>query len=143
MLLTVADDHYKMDAHNDWETLFPRGFSQSALSLVNSSQASRATSPKVPSMYNQLWCLNELRKIYMTPGWEKDTCRDKQVHRCLNLVRQGLLCNGDTALEPTVTLGNPGPKETAETGATGYDVKHVCRDWVKIRAATEELLGQP
>ena len=89
-------------------------------------------------MYNQLYCLNRLRKIFMNPGWEEDKCKDRQVHRCLNLLRRGLLCNGDTALEPTITVEHEGAKET---GASGYDVKHICRDWTKVRAATEQRLG--
>jgi hypothetical protein len=135
VLKTVRDAHYGMDADSDWASLFPEGFS---LDPITNASLSQEVISKVPSVYNQLFCLNRLRKIFMNPGWEEDKCKDRQVHRCLNLLRQGLLCNGDTALEPTITVEHEGAKET---GASGYDVKHVCRDWTKIRAATEQRLG--
>jgi hypothetical protein len=93
---------------------------------------------RVPSVYNQLWCLNNLRHIWATPGWQDDICRDKQVHRCMNILRQALLCNGDTAIEPVVEIRDEDGK-LIDRGATGTDVVHVCRDWTRIREATEKM----
>lgn len=135
ILETVRDTHYGMDADDDWNSLFPNGFSLEP--ITNATFLNFEAAAKVPSVYNQLYCLNRLRKIFMNPGWEGDRCKDRQVHRCLNLLRQGILCNGDTALEPTVTVGHEGAKET---GASGYEVEHVCTDWTKVRAATEQRL---
>ncbi|KAF6755419.1 hypothetical protein DFP72DRAFT_1067706 [Ephemerocybe angulata] len=137
VLMTVKDEHYSMESDSDWESLFPNGFSIAPITPNSGPAMSSTATTKVPSVYNQLWCLNQLRKAYMRPGWENDQCRDKQVHRCLNLLRQGILCNGDTTLEPTITVDHQGAKVT---GASGYDVKHVCRDWTKVRAATEQRL---
>ncbi|KAF6756976.1 hypothetical protein DFP72DRAFT_892862 [Ephemerocybe angulata] len=134
ILVSYKDGKYKLDADDEWASMFPRG-----LSLERTTNTSRTASPhktlRIPSLYNQLWCLNTLRQIHMTPGWANDGCRDRQVHTCLNLLRQGALCTGDTALEPPVDRNHSPYK------VPGYQVEHVCRDWAKVRAVTEAMLN--
>jgi hypothetical protein len=58
----------------------------------------------------------------------------------MNMLRQALLCNADTSLEPVVTI--TGAEGAKETGATGVDVVHVCRDWTKIREVMRQRINE-
>lgn len=69
----------------------------------------------------------------MNPGWADDSAKQNTAHHCLNVIRQAVLCNGDTTLEPSHL-------ETLENGksvaaASGMGVLHVCRDWEQLRTS--------
>lgn len=134
---TFKHENYHLDAEEEWESVFPSGYSLGTVPLnITSQQSSLMT---VPSLYNELWCLNHLRQIYIDPGWKDDQCKDRKVHRCLNLVRQAILCSADTSLEPVVLVKL---SHGTERATTGIDVLHVCRDWTKVREATERRYQQ-
>lgn len=136
---TIRHRHYRPDAEADWESMFPQGYPLEA--ITNQTLLREKALTSVPSVYNQLWCLNNLRKIWRNPGWQNDTCKDNQVHRCMNMLRQALLCNGDTSLEPVVDIKDE-KGVVVERGATGTDVVHVCRDWIRIRGETEKMFNK-
>ena len=133
---TIRHNHYRPDADADWASMFPQGYPIEP--ITNHTMLREKALESVPSVYNQLWCLNNLRRIWANPGWQSDTCKDKQVHRCMNILRQALLCNGDTSLEPVVDIRDEEGK-LIDRGATGTDVVHICRDWTQIREATEKM----
>jgi hypothetical protein len=137
--LAVNHESYRIHMDDQWKSMFPKGYPLEP--ITDPSILPQRALVKVPALYNHLWCLNRLREIFMSPGWENDTCKDKQVHRCLNLVRQSMMCAGDSTLEPALDLMNE--EGEPERSATGIDILHVCRDWTQIRNVTEQrfLMG--
>ncbi len=67
----------------------------------------------------------------MNPGWEDDIEKQDGAHHCLNVLRQAVLCNGDTTLEPSHSELRSNGKEVA--AASGMDVLHVCRNWEELQ----------
>lgn len=118
-----------MQSDQDWDSLMPVGY-QSGFVRLDASNA-----PFEPSIYHQLHCLNNLRNIFMQPGWANDTHKEWHVNHCLNYIRQTILCTGDITLEPsfeyTLRNGNRVP------ASHGSDVAHVCRDWTTVRSFSE------
>lgn len=55
---------------------------------------------------------------------------------CLNFLRQAILCNCDTTLDPLVTVIDR--DGTMTTGTDGLGVTHVCRDWSQVYAYVTE-----
>lgn len=135
---TIQHTNYRIEADDEWKSLFPEEYSLQP--IPNATILRERSLATVPALYNELWCLNRLREIFLSPGWQNDTCRDKQVHRCMNMLRQALLCNADTSLETVVTI--TGAEGVKETGATGVDVVHVCRDWTKIREIMRQRINE-
>lgn len=119
-----------MLADEDWESLMPDGYHYGFIRLNSSSK------PLEPSIYHQLHCLNTLRKIYMEPGWASDDQKSWNVRKCLNFIRQAILCNGDITLEPSFEYTLDDGRHVP--GAHGMDVAHKCRDWTRVRTFTED-----
>ncbi|KAG0705821.1 hypothetical protein DFH29DRAFT_799515, partial [Suillus ampliporus] len=81
------------------------------------------------SMFHQLHCLQMIRLALINGP------NDHSAH-CLNFLRQAILCNSDTTLDPTTV--NP----EGMTGSDGLGVTHVCRDWSQVYAyVTENHMG--
>ncbi|KAG1798716.1 hypothetical protein EV424DRAFT_1332873, partial [Suillus variegatus] len=70
------------------------------------------------SMFHQLHCLQMIRLALINGP------NDHSGH-CLNFLRQAILCNSDTTLDPR--LG----------------VTHICRDWSQVYAYIEENQRSP
>ena len=120
--LVEANQHYGMDADWEWETLLPASGFQ--LDPTDKQQ-------HFISVHHQIFCLNTLRKLYMNPGWEDDIKKQDRAHHCLNVLRQAVLCNGDTTLEPSHLELHSDGKEVA--AASGMDVLHICRNWEELK----------
>ncbi len=127
--LVDANAYYGMSADDEWQSLLPSNHASGVHLDPTSEQTLRV------SVYHQLSCLNALRQLYMNPGWGDDQTKTETAHHCLNILRQAVLCNGDTTLEPshpeTLSNGN------VVAAASGMDVLHVCRDWEQLRTLTE------
>ncbi|KAG2157925.1 uncharacterized protein EDB93DRAFT_734307 [Suillus bovinus] len=76
------------------------------------------------SMFHQLHCLQMIRLALI------DGPNDHSGH-CLNFLRQAILCNSDTTLDPVYTNGSI-------SGSDGLGVTHICRDWSQVYAYIEE-----
>ncbi|KAJ3574051.1 hypothetical protein NP233_g2026 [Leucocoprinus birnbaumii] len=124
-----ANGHYGMSADSEWETLLP---SNHATGIHPSPSHERQ---EYVAVYHQISCLNSLRKLYMNPGWADDAQKQDTAHHCLNVLRQAVLCNGDTTLEPSHPELHSNGKEVA--AASGMDVAHVCRNWEELRTMSE------
>lgn len=118
-----------MNADQEWETLLPPNYVTGL--LFHSTDKRR----HFISVYYQISCLNSLRKLYMNPGWEDDIEKQDGAHHCLNVLRQAVLCNGDTTLEPSHSELRSNGKEVA--AASGMDVLHVCRNWEELKILSE------
>ncbi|KAF9447769.1 hypothetical protein P691DRAFT_670776, partial [Macrolepiota fuliginosa MF-IS2] len=124
-----ANAHYGMGADDEWESLLPSNhFSGVRLDPTNVHR-------QYISVYHQLSCLNTLRQLYMNPGWENDTKKEGAAHHCMNILRQAVLCNADTTLEPSHMEKLSNGK--AVPAASGMDVFHVCRNWEQLRTLFE------
>ena len=123
--LVEANQHYGMDADWEWETLLPSNYA-SGFQLNPADKQQHSI-----SVYHQIFCLGTLRKLYMNPGWEDDIKKQDRAHHCLNVLRQAVLCNGDTTLEPSHLELHSDGKEVA--AASGMDVLHVCRNWEELK----------
>ncbi|THH18313.1 hypothetical protein EW146_g2632 [Bondarzewia mesenterica] len=81
--------------------------------------------PLSVTMWHQLHCLNHLRTIFVNG----DDGSEHTEH-CFHYLRQGILCQADTTLEPR-TSALPGV-------VPGQNVTHTCKDWSQVHAwATE------
>ncbi|KAF9527835.1 hypothetical protein CPB83DRAFT_855697 [Crepidotus variabilis] len=123
-----ADYLYDIRSDGEWGSLLPQGYLDAKLTADT----------LIPSVYNELDCLDNLRKIYMSPGWENNPEIDKLAHHCINVVRQAIICNGDITVESSVIQTLKDGRITP--AATGMGVEHVCRDWTKVRQLTEEQI---
>ncbi|KAF5347293.1 hypothetical protein D9756_009977 [Leucocoprinus leucothites] len=114
--LVDANGHYGMSADVEWATLLP---SNHATGIHLDPTHER---PYFISAYHQISCLNTLRKLYVNPGWADDTRKKDTAHHCLNVLRQAVLCNGDTTLEPSHPESHSNGKAVA--AASGMEVLH-------------------
>ncbi|KXN91608.1 hypothetical protein AN958_12726 [Leucoagaricus sp. SymC.cos] len=127
--LVGANGHYGMSADEEWDSLLPSNHA-TGIRLGSSEEG------QFISAYHQLSCLNALRKLYMNPGWVDDAKRLDTAHHCLNVLRQAVLCNADTTLEPSHPEKHSNGKVVA--AASGMDVLHVCKNWEKLRTLSEK-----
>lgn len=123
--LVEANQHYGMNADQEWETLLPSNYS-SGFQFDPADKRQHFI-----SVYHQIFCLNALRKLYMNPGWEDNIRKQDEAHHCLNVLRQAVLCNSDTTLEPSHLELHSDGKEVA--AASGMDVLHACRNWEELK----------
>ncbi|KFY51133.1 hypothetical protein V496_08914 [Pseudogymnoascus sp. VKM F-4515 (FW-2607)] len=97
------------------------------------------------SLTHQLHCLAMLRDVIVQFGkgsasrfWDQSAKGgDGHAYHCLDYIRQGILCAGDTSLEFVKAeyddFGN-----VRSSSVDGAGVAHVCRDWGVVREALEE-----
>ncbi|CAG8971171.1 hypothetical protein HYALB_00010171 [Hymenoscyphus albidus] len=86
-----------------------------------------APSAKGVAIWHQLHCLDALRKIYWSSldGSKPDLqMKPPHVKHCIEYMRQALMCNADTTLEPI---------DDELGGVTGFGNKRKCRDVMAIR----------
>ena len=103
----------------------------------NDSSASEAYSASVT---HQLHCLAMVRDVVVASitGRERktDASADRHIVHCLDYVRQGILCAGDTTLEEFKAV------KDAEGVVVSYFIdgmgaRHQCRDWGAVREFLE------
>ncbi|KZT23561.1 hypothetical protein NEOLEDRAFT_1170688 [Neolentinus lepideus HHB14362 ss-1] len=117
--------HYQIntsDATSEWQTLFPTGGG-----YVHLGPRQR---PFLLSMYHQLYCLRLLKNTIATSSSGRMTDQLEQEHRCLNYLRQAILCEPSLRLEPESQriedLGLP-------SGVDGLGLEHnECKDWSTV-----------
>ncbi|KAG1735271.1 uncharacterized protein EDB91DRAFT_1295469, partial [Suillus paluster] len=74
------------------------------------------------SMFHQIHCLQMIRLALINGP-------DDHSGHCLNFLRQAILCNADTTLDPLFV-----DPDGMMTGTDGLGVTHVCRDWTQVYA---------
>ncbi|KAF2439687.1 hypothetical protein P171DRAFT_368535 [Karstenula rhodostoma CBS 690.94] len=131
---TYSEAPSKATTDPAWAALFPLG-------------GTFFTHPKIArnvstfSVYHQLHCIDAIRQGYWavveaaaqgrTPS-DADTPAMgtlPHIRHCLDLLRQSIMCHGDTTLE----VVDPRVK-----GVHGFGVKHRCRDWGQLVHWTEQ-----
>ncbi|KAJ3753849.1 hypothetical protein EV360DRAFT_52727 [Lentinula raphanica] len=100
------------------------------------------------SMYHQIHCLNALRRYIaqgMTTRANLHLTNEVLSHtnHCLDYLRQALLCQGDTTLEPVHEILVPADvsrnvTEHLDLVSQGWNVIHRCKDWTVVREYAEE-----
>lgn len=128
-MIFKADTYYGMSSGREWDSLMPSGYHSGFIRLNASSN------PFEPSLYHQLHCLNNLREIYMEPGWTGDDNKEWHVKHCLNYLLRAVLCNGDTTLEPSFLYKLDDGRLVP--ASHGVNVTHRCRDWTTVRSVVE------
>ncbi|KFX94862.1 hypothetical protein V490_04118, partial [Pseudogymnoascus sp. VKM F-3557] len=96
------------------------------------------------SLTHQLHCLAMLRDVIVQFGkgsasrfWDQAAQGGSgHAYHCLDYIRQGILCAGDTSLEFVKAEYDDFGKVTSSS-VDGAGVAHVCRDWSVIREALE------
>lgn len=125
-----------MNDEDDWSTIIPNhGFVLLDSSSEEADESGRAF--YAVSMYHQLHCLNGFRRLTVAAknGTMTQHNVDHAVH-CLSYLRQLLLCQADTALEPArLATTVSGGKTQA---VYGEGTTHQCRDWTQVRAFVEK-----
>jgi len=121
--------------NDDWSTIIPNhGFVWLDSPSEEADESGRAF--YAVSMYHQLHCLNGFRRLTVAAknGTMTQHNVDHAVH-CLSYLRQLLLCQADTALEPAHL------ENTVSGGKTqavyGEGTTHQCRDWTQVRSFVE------
>jgi len=127
-LEVVDSDRYGMHDDNDWASVFPLGHG-----FVKGGDDEEFYAV---SMYHQMHCLNSFRRMF---NGQRNASRAEHdgmhaIH-CLSYLRQMVLCNADTTLEPAFTAQNTDGRKTKAAYGTG--VTHQCSDWVQIRRYAE------
>ena len=85
------------------------------------------------SVFHQLHCLSAIRETIrelktgqLAGAWGGPD----HLEHCIDYIRQGLMCNADTTIEPPLYVkdgfGSDGP-------ITGEGIQHQCRDWEAVR----------
>ncbi|OBT75185.1 hypothetical protein VF21_06105 [Pseudogymnoascus sp. 05NY08] len=97
------------------------------------------------SLTHQLHCLAMLRDVIVQFGkgsasrfWDQSAKGgDGHAYHCLDYIRQGILCAGDTSLE-FVKVEYDDFGKVRSNSVDGAGVAHICRDWSVVREALEE-----
>jgi len=134
--MTVDDsERYGVNDDGDWSTIIPNhGFVLLDSPSEEADENGRAF--YAVSMYHQLHCLNGFRRLTVAAknGTVNQHNVDHAVH-CLSYLRQLLLCQADTALEPArLATTVSGGKTQA---VYGEGTTHQCRDWTQVRSFVE------
>ncbi|KZP07647.1 hypothetical protein FIBSPDRAFT_795302 [Athelia psychrophila] len=108
-------DIYDPDAGPVWDANLPAG--RGYIKLGQHPELFGVT------MFHQMHCLVRLRAVF---AGDKD--ESGHVKHCFNYLRQAILCNADTTLEPGKTVHEHGH----EAVMGGYDTLHQCRDWTQV-----------
>lgn len=108
--------HYSLtdpEAHAEWMYGTPYGGGTYRVGTINRTL--------VGTMFHQLHCVRTMRKLLA----EGDTVTDHHAQHCLRYLREEILCEANTTLEPgDFTTSNFTERRT---GAT-----YVCRDWTTL-----------
>ena len=124
-----ASTRYGLDSDDEWRTIMPRG--KGFVRLGPNAL------PFEVSLYHQIHCLEHLRRTFVDGLCLDDANSVAQhVHHCLNYLRQSIVCNADTTLEPSYVLELENGRKVP--AASGIDVVHKCRDWELLRNILED-----
>ena len=110
--------HFSLYADDDWGTLFPKSSGFTDLGPSNRTFL-------VSSMH-QIHCLDVFRVAFVT----NRTGMAHHVQHCLHYMRQVVLCNADTTLEPAFAELHEGQWVY---GANAVSSTHRCKDWTALR----------
>ncbi|KAK0455600.1 uncharacterized protein EV420DRAFT_1552163 [Desarmillaria tabescens] len=114
------DDHnYDITSDHDWESIFPSNGNDYHV-----------------SMYRQLACLDTIRRAHLILYARQSNTSEtplllKEAQWCFGYLRQIILCNADTTLEPSVRVYDL--DDVFLQDATGLGEYHRCYDWTRIR----------
>ncbi|KAI1783236.1 hypothetical protein LXA43DRAFT_903912 [Ganoderma leucocontextum] len=122
LLVPEETAHYAItgpDADAEWQSAFPPGGGFVCLGPERR--------PFGLALYHQMHCLDRIRRGIGKNGY------NPHVHHCINYLRQAILCEGDTTIEPGVP--NLGDKVVRTT------VQRTCRDWTQVYEAAKGACG--
>ena len=127
-------EHYGLNDSDDWDSLFPDG--HGFVYLPRDGDLPNEGYYAI-TMYHQLHCLNGFRHLVINAMANNVTeLNIAHAKHCLSYLRQGLLCQADTALEPAEFA------RTVNGGTTqavhGDGTTHLCRDWSQVRKWAED-----
>ncbi len=114
-VLLVPEDtvHYGITgsrADEEWQSLFPKGGGFVCLGPERRKFGL--------ALYHEMHCLDRIRR-----GISKNDY-NQHIHHCINYLRQAILCEADTTMEPAaLRLG--GQVVTTR-------VQRMCRDWTQV-----------
>ncbi|KAH8091354.1 hypothetical protein BXZ70DRAFT_1011168 [Cristinia sonorae] len=123
--LQRLDDSFSLYSDDDWGTIFPKPWS-GFMSLGPDNQ------PYTLTLYHQLHCLDAIRVSFVVNG----TGSGEHVEHCLRYLKQTLLCNADTTLEPAHWLRNTAGGRVPASNGVG--VVHECKGWEALRRIVED-----
>ncbi|KAJ7245286.1 hypothetical protein C8J57DRAFT_1082411, partial [Mycena rebaudengoi] len=130
-LIVEATSYYDLQAEDEWASLMPTGH---GFGFVRLGAKSR---PYEPAIYHQLHCLSGLRRLFTYDSFNNPQDHAlRHVHHCLNYLRQSVLCNADTTLEPAYIYRLP--DNTSTFAASGMGSIHTCVDWTQVRSFVED-----
>ncbi|KZT66133.1 hypothetical protein DAEQUDRAFT_696094 [Daedalea quercina L-15889] len=119
-------DHYKIteffDTWTEWQTptqAFPQG--RPAVRLGPTGREFNV------SMFTQLQCIDTLRQALIYGP-------DAHSGKCLNYIRQAVLCGSDTTIDAMDAKDENGNV----VGTDGVGSTHVCRDWSRVYEYVKE-----
>ncbi len=128
LVLEDGYPHFALRADDEWGTLFPKSGGFTDLGPHNRTF--------LLSFMHQIHCLDVIRVAYVT----NRTTLVHGVEHCLRYLRQMVLCNADTTLEPTeIGLFNG----NWEPGASGVGSVHRCKDWTVLRRYMDDHPAGP
>ncbi|EIW52494.1 uncharacterized protein TRAVEDRAFT_52938 [Trametes versicolor FP-101664 SS1] len=105
--------HYQIssnDAENEWDSIFPDG---GGFLLLGPQRRAFGL-----SLFHQMHCLVRIRRAI---GARQPSIH---AHHCLNYLRQAIICEADSTIEPVV----PSPGERTVYAETSRS----CKDWEKV-----------
>ena len=120
--------HFSLYADDDWGTLFPKSSGFTDLGPSNRTFL-------VSSMH-QIHCLDVFRVAFVT----NRTGMAHHVQHCLHYMRQVVLCNADTTLEPAFAELHEGQWVY---GANAVSSTHRCKDWTALRRYLDDHPAGP
>lgn len=120
VLFTPEDTvHYQIfgdDAESEWDSIFPDG---GGFLLLGPARREFGL-----SLFHQMHCLVRIR------GAIRARKPSIHAHHCLNYLRQAIICEADSTIEPVVSSSG---------GRTIYaEVPRTCKDWEKVYALASD-----
>jgi|ERR1700722_8504832 hypothetical protein len=138
-LLVESTGHYNLSADVEWDSTLPP---HNGIFELGPNRRVFAL-----SMYHQLHCLNAMRFTYLLIKGEVANVTSERIRaafhhsdHCFDLLRQGILCNADIALESSMM--GLGPDGQSVPGGFGDGSIHRCSDWTQIRRYVTEHPGK-
>ncbi|KAI8627284.1 hypothetical protein F5Y19DRAFT_477498 [Xylariaceae sp. FL1651] len=121
-----ADPAQNKFTEDAWDSLVPLG--QGTVKLSNGTSQVYTL-----SIMHQLHCLWSIHESFYTALHAHPEDVDMQdfphIRHCFDYVRQSIMCSADVTLEPV---------DLALGGVTGWDGKHICRDFGSVTAWAED-----
>ncbi|KDR68911.1 hypothetical protein GALMADRAFT_145930 [Galerina marginata CBS 339.88] len=131
--LNFSNDFFEISADEEWESI------QLKLLPVDPTSGQAYVS----AMHQQIYCLDTIRKAYLSyhlPRPKFTPTFYLEAEKCLEQLRQTVLCNADITLEPTtLTLDKNG---TLTPASSGTGIPHRCKNWQRLNQIVRDDGGE-